>query len=67
MALKIVARKRTQRIGVLAATLLLPLLLVGVRGLWDREVSASVPHALAPPRTAQSTILCPSPTEGKAR
>jgi UDP-GlcNAc:undecaprenyl-phosphate GlcNAc-1-phosphate transferase len=66
MALKIVARKPAQRLNVLAATLLLPLLLVGLRGLWDREVYASVPHALASPRTAQSTILCPSPTEGKA-
>jgi UDP-GlcNAc:undecaprenyl-phosphate GlcNAc-1-phosphate transferase len=67
MALKIVARKRAQRLNMLAATLLLPLLLVGLRGLWVGEVTASVPHALVPSRTAQSTILCTSPTEGKAR
>jgi hypothetical protein len=67
MALKIVARKPAQRLNVLAATLLLPLLLVGLRGLWVGEVTASVPHALEPPRTAQSTVLSPPPTEEKPR
>ena len=67
MALKIVVRKQTQRNGVLVATLLLPLLLVGMRGLCVPEVNASIPLSLVPPRTTQSTVLSTPPAEGKAR
>ncbi|MBP2690181.1 MAG: UDP-GlcNAc:undecaprenyl-phosphate GlcNAc-phosphate transferase [Deltaproteobacteria bacterium] len=67
MALKIVVRKQTQRNAVLVATLLLPLLLVGMRGLCVPEVNASIPLSLVPPRTNQSTVLFTPPAEGKAR
>ncbi|MBS1243533.1 MAG: UDP-GlcNAc:undecaprenyl-phosphate GlcNAc-phosphate transferase, partial [Deltaproteobacteria bacterium] len=67
MALKIVVRKQAQRNALLVATLLLPLLLVGMRGLRVPEVNASIPLSLVPPRTAQSTVRIALPAEGKAR
>ncbi|MBE0568892.1 MAG: hypothetical protein IH577_04375, partial [Deltaproteobacteria bacterium] len=67
MALKILARKRTPRMSLLAATLLLPLLLVGVRGLQAREVAAPFPVSVVPSCTVHSKVLCTPPLEWKAR
>jgi len=51
---------------MLVATLLLPLLLVGMRGLCVPEANASIPLSLVPTRTTQSLFLCIPPAEGKA-
>ena len=66
MALKILVRKQAQRNAMLVATLLLPLLLVGMRGLCVPEANASIPLSLVPTRTTQSLFLCIPPAEGKA-
>jgi UDP-GlcNAc:undecaprenyl-phosphate GlcNAc-1-phosphate transferase len=67
MALKILVRKRDKRNDLLVATLLLPLLLVGMRGLWFPEVSASFPRTPVHTQTARSAVLSPPPTEEKPR
>jgi UDP-GlcNAc:undecaprenyl-phosphate GlcNAc-1-phosphate transferase len=67
MALKILVRKQAQRNAVLVATLLLPLLLVGMRGLFIPEVSASSPRTPVHTQTARSTAPYTPPAEGKAR
>jgi len=67
MALKILARKRTPRMSLLAATLLLPLLLVGVRGLWDRDMNASFILSPVPSHAANSSVTCTPPSGGTAR
>lgn len=64
MALKIVIRKRSQRIGVLAATLLLPLLLVGARGLCVHEATASIPLSHVSTWTTRSNVLRTPGAEG---
>jgi UDP-GlcNAc:undecaprenyl-phosphate GlcNAc-1-phosphate transferase len=67
LALKILVRKQVRRLPVLAATLLLPLLLVGVRGLWVRNVTAPSLLSHVPARTAQSTVLCTPSAKVKLR
>jgi UDP-GlcNAc:undecaprenyl-phosphate GlcNAc-1-phosphate transferase len=66
MALKILVRKQAHRKFALAAILLLPLLLVGVRGLWDREGGAPFHLSVVPP-PAHSTLPFTPPVEGMAR
>jgi UDP-GlcNAc:undecaprenyl-phosphate GlcNAc-1-phosphate transferase len=67
MALKILVRKQAQRKFVLATTLLLPLLLVGVRGLWVREMSVPFHRSVIPSYAVPSTLPCTPPAEEKTR
>jgi hypothetical protein len=67
MALKILVRKQAPRLSVIAATLLLPLLLVGVRGLWLRDVTFPFSLSPGPSHAAHSTVLSTAPVEEKAR
>jgi hypothetical protein len=66
MALKIMVRKQAHRKFALAAILLLPLLLVGVRGLWDREGGAPFHLSVVPPAAHSAPPFTP-PVEGKTR
>lgn len=67
MALKILVRKQAPRLSVIAATLLLPLLLVGLRGLWLREVTVPFSLSPGPSHAAHSTVLSTAPVEEKTR
>ncbi len=67
IALKILVRKQAPRLSVIAATLLLPLFLVGVRGLLVREVTVPFFLSPSPSHAAHSTVLSKVPAEGKTR